>query len=92
MTQMLTDFLPKTGKLYSGSSTLSGRTNRTQFPYFFRPNSYSRILHVKSVQNTELPYWLAALIEVWEWISNILPKFIIMDVITYPCWIKVKPC
>ena len=28
---------------------------------FWRPNSYSRILHVKSVQNTEVPYWLAAL-------------------------------
>ena len=27
------------------------------------PNSYSRILHVKSVQNTEVPYCLAALAE-----------------------------
>ena len=28
---------------------------------FWRQNSYSRILYVKSVQNTEVPYWLAAL-------------------------------
>ena len=29
--------------------------------------------------------------EVWEWISNFIPQFI-MDVITYPCWVKVNPC
>ena len=32
--QILTDLLPKTGKLCSGSSTLSDRTDRAQFPYF----------------------------------------------------------
>ena len=31
---ILTDLLPKTGKLCSGSSTLSDRTDRAQFPYF----------------------------------------------------------
>ena len=28
---------------------------------------------------------------VWEWLSNFTPQFI-MDVITYPCLIKVNPC
>ena len=32
--QILTDLLPKTGKLCSGSSTLCDRTDRAQFPYF----------------------------------------------------------
>ena len=32
--QILTDLQPKTGKLCSGSSTLSDRTDRAQFPYF----------------------------------------------------------
>ena len=32
--QILTDLLPKTGKLCSGSSTLSDRTDRAQFLYF----------------------------------------------------------
>ena len=34
MPQILTDLLPKTGKLCSDSSTLSDRTDRAQFPYF----------------------------------------------------------
>ena len=34
MPQNLTELLPKTGKLCSGSSTLSDRTDRAQFPYF----------------------------------------------------------
>ena len=67
--QILTDLLPKTGKLCSGSSTLSDRTDRAQFSGFWRPNSYSRILHVKSVQNTEVPYWLAALL---KWFQSYL--------------------
>ena len=34
MPQILTDLLPKTGKLCSGSSTLSDRIDKAQFPYF----------------------------------------------------------
>ena len=34
MPQILTDLLPKTGKLCSDSSTLSDRTDRAQFSYF----------------------------------------------------------
>ena len=30
-------------------------------------------------------------IEVWEWINYLIPHFI-MDVITYPRWIKLDPC
>ena len=33
----------------------------------------------------------SANIEVWEWISNIILHFT-GYVITYPCWIKAKPC
>ena len=46
------DLLLKTGRLCSGSST--------SISVFFRPNSYSCILHVKSIQNMEIPYWLAS--------------------------------
>ena len=31
------------------------------------------------------PNFNGAAVEVWEWISNFIPHFI-MDVITYPCW------
>ena len=31
-----------------------------------------------------------ATVEVKEWISNFILHFI-MDVIAYPCWVKVKP-
>ena len=31
------------------------------------------------------PNFSGATVEVWEWISNFIPHFI-MDVITYPCW------
>ena len=30
-------------------------------------------------------------VEVWGWISNFTPH-ITMDVITYPCWNRIKPC
>ena len=36
------------------------------------------------------PNFNGATVEVWEWIYNFIPQFI-MDVITYPCWIKVNP-
>ena len=32
-----------------------------------------------------------AAVEVWKWISNFIPCFI-MDVIAYPCYIYVNPC
>ena len=31
------------------------------------------------------PNFSSCMVEVWEWISNFIPLFI-MDVITYPCW------
>ena len=31
-----------------------------------------------------------ATVEVWQWINDFVPHFM-MDVITYPCWDKVKP-
>ena len=32
-----------------------------------------------------LPNFNGATVEVWKWISNFIPRFIV-DVITYPCW------
>ena len=58
---MLTDWLSKTGKLCSGSSTLSDRTDKSSVSVFFKPNLYCHILHVKSVQNMEIPHQLPAL-------------------------------
>ena len=83
--QILTDLLPKTGKFCSRSSTLSDRTDRAQFPYFEGQIRYSRILHVKSVQNTEVPYWLAALLVVCN-TCNSMSKVLFQKftVIQYP--------
>ena len=30
-------------------------------------------------------------VDIWEWISYFIAH-ILMDVITYPCWIQIKPC
>ena len=35
------------------------------------------------------PNFNGCTVEVWEWINNFIPHFI-MDVITYPCWVTVK--
>ena len=59
MLQILSDLLFKTGKPCSNSSPLSDRAEVNDC--ILRPNLYCHILHIKFVQNTEIPYWLAAL-------------------------------
>ena len=36
------------------------------------------------------PYFNGTTVEVWEWISNFMPRFV-LDVITYNAAIKVNP-
>ena len=55
----------------------------------------SNHIHLKVWNEVTYPFpnFKGATVEVWEWISNIIPDFI-MDVITYPCWdlSKSGPC
>ena len=48
-----------------------------KYPWHIWIKKYTCKLLIKSQTST---------VEVWEWISNFIPHFIIMNAITYPCW------
>ena len=45
---------------------------------------WSRGIHLRAMNLKIITTFHGAAIEVWEWISNFIPHFM-MDVITYPC-------
>ena len=55
------------------------------------PSRTSITCPAKCEWNYPFPNFHGATVQVWEWISNFIPHFI-MNVITYPCLIQISPC